>query len=714
MKYLKFVLFVFFATMTTFAFAEAPRNSFEKIEASFKRGEMSESDSMGLKVLAFFHDTKLPLSYLADPGAVILETPDSVVNQAAPFLPSMTSSIAISVFNYMIPPPYRSVQNLKVGEPTFKLMEEEVPTPNLIPRLDWDHIDNVYSNIRVWYEKDDTDQFLMATKIRDLLSNKIIPDIKKLTGRTHLPDDIVNSSLAVTLGISRTIPNGGDGKLDIYLHNLAILEGDTSAAKGWTQRYKFGAANGFNCPAQPAYMAFNFNWAKSATEEKFASTLAHEYFHIVQHSYDRKGDCLEYYDLDEGVATWIKHYVFPDYNDEHVWFSFSENGRQSLMNGAYETWPFYFFMTNYNGDSIIAKMYELQANELSIESINKALPGGFKEQWPIYALYEWNQDPLQDSFKDWDKYYVKPGRGAANTGEHLPPIEIEKVTLDTNGQFSRVMDFELKPLTRDFYAFDLSDNEIRSISIDNPVFYNAKKVTVKALVRKKGQSQFEELTWTDSKRDEYEYCLDNKEEQIDMVVLVVANYLHKVDAPTYRNTSVFKVSNQGCHKIGGTIKSHVWVKEVAKVYDMKVEATQLVFKADPRLPSGGFNGHFHLESGVVSYSFEGTSDGCDAKESGNAIVKTGIGPIALGIYPYNVAPQAWGTYSVSVPLQESFIIAHYVCPPPKKSFDVSIPIVLNSGFTNGKEHRHDGFDHWKDMWETPILRVEWDLFPIRE
>jgi len=680
---------------------ESPLNSYQKIDEALAKNEINAADAAGYRVLAFFNDQSLPTQFFDDPGAAQTIPSDMLLSAAQELLKDMQLTLAVQVYSYIIPPAYRRNGGEKDND--------EFPKPSEIPSQDWSFVEDLTTEVRLWYLKDNLDQYNLAVKLKALLAGHIIAEEKKLMGRTHMRDDLNSRSIFVRIGLTRTQPNGGDGKLDIYIYNL---EG-ANPPKAWVQVYNVDDVSGVGCSAKPSYMAVNFAWAKTADAKKVASTLAHEYFHTIQNTYNRKAACREYDKIDEGTATYIKHHIYPKYNDEHDWWEFSENGSMSLINEDYETWPFYYFMVEMNGSFSMPKLYEMMGSQRPMDAVDKVLSGGFKKQWLEYAVYEWNQEPLQDGFRQWDNYNIIPGRGTMDASGHLPPIKIEKVTLDANGQYRNDMEMHLKPLTRDFYAYDLSNANIHSISIENPIFWNGRKIKAKALVRKKGQSKFEEILWEDSQVGEYHYCLDKKDENIDLIVLVMGNFQHQSTATVYHGKPAFKVTNLGCYGYKGTLKT-IWdFNESERVSHLETTATDFEVRENGMSDDQVFRNQFYAVGGKVSYNYSGSIGPCIGTKSGMLELETGKDFIGLGLAAYNVAPEAWGDYNFSVALKEPFITVTYVCPAPKPPIVGVVAVALDTS-VSGKFPKHQGTSHLKGESSGNGWTTIWDFSPVKE
>ena len=458
-------------------------------------------------------------------------------------------------------------------------------------------------------------------------------------------------------------------------------------------------------------MALDTFWVLGNDQKEVSSTLAHEYFHLIQSSYDRKKTCMDYFKIDEGTATYIKDYVYPKYNREHDWFEFFENGRTQLKEGMYGTWTFFKYLVEMHGSDIIRSIYVAMQEKGALDAIDSVILGGFKKQWPSYSVYEWNQDPLADGFFAWDDFKFVPGRGAQVKNQHMTPIPVENVYLDTNGTYRKEMDLDLKPLTRDFYAFEMKEPDVRSIAVENPGMMANSRVAVRALVRKRGQTKFDDVEWKENLRHEYQFCLDKKDEDIDLIVIVIANYRHQSDAPTFKMKPSFKATNQACHEMTGYLKT-VYNSPEGDQEKLRVEAsaTGVVFKENGRVKNGMFRNNYSVTAGTIMYSHHGVIDDCVGTKSGVMQVKNGMN-YSLTATPYNVPPEAWGQYDISIDMEDNIYTVNYACPPPKRSFTRNHFLVLSTG---SEIQSHDGFATFKGTSYSNGWKSEWSFKPQKE
>ncbi|MEK6624161.1 MAG: hypothetical protein AABY86_04285, partial [Bdellovibrionota bacterium] len=260
-----------------------------------------------------------------------------------------------------------------------------------VPNRIWDVTESEAFRLRVWFQKDNPVEERIAALIFASMQNEIIPSEEALLGRRHQSDD-------------GRVPNGGDGKLDIYLFDFPPPPPDEEMKDAATVGYPENRIPSMGCPGRPSYIAVNLQWARTASPDGLANIMAHEYFHVLQNTFDMLGSCNFYTGITEGTAEYVMHHVYPNSNDEHDWYLFSEDGSLSMLTEDYSTWPFYMYMTKKLGDKSLLTLLTNFASYNAFEALDQTLPGGLKKHWVEYATLQWNQSPLDDSFLQWDNY----------------------------------------------------------------------------------------------------------------------------------------------------------------------------------------------------------------------------------------------------------------------------------------------------------------------
>ncbi|MEK6623517.1 MAG: hypothetical protein AABY86_01025, partial [Bdellovibrionota bacterium] len=271
----------------------------------------------------------------------------------------------------------------------------------------------------------------------------------------------------------------------------------------------------------------------------------------------------------------------------------------------------------------------------------------------------------------------------------------------------------LPPMTREIYAFDLSNDEIRSIAISNPVRDNIGKMNVKLLGRKKGTTQFEEILWGDHDRKDYLYCLDKKDEAFDLIVLVAANYQHNRNDQTIVTTPNFRANNQGCYGFKGTIKFQIKYPNFEN-FTIKGEINDFEVRAKGRITDSNQNNQFAVVGGNGIYSATGMFGNCDANFAGTLELKTGPRTTGLMFESYSVAPAPWGTYHVNAFLTQDIIPV--TCSGPNGPITANFPIGLSTmlGAPTSLPNHGGKPDLQGQSSNYTSTTMSWDLRPIKE
>ncbi len=183
---------------------------------------------------------------------------------------------------------------------------------------------------------------------------------------------------------------GGDNKLDVYLKDLdAGLYGYCAAEF----RKKARTASGF-CVLDNDYSPAQF--PSQTPENNLAVTAAHEFFHVVQYSYDYNEDPW----MLESTATWMEEQVADDVNDNRQYLRYSQlqapfvplDAFSATYGFQYGNWIFWEYLTERFGTQFVKKAW-LSAGSLrrdggrySIEAIQSVLRKKKKKSFTdVYA-----------------------------------------------------------------------------------------------------------------------------------------------------------------------------------------------------------------------------------------------------------------------------------------------------------------------------------------
>ncbi|MBL7716188.1 MAG: hypothetical protein JNL01_12055 [Bdellovibrionales bacterium] len=700
----------------------------DKIDWDVQTGKISPAQGFYFKVLADNADSELPAQYAGDLGASTVRGNETDLNSFSVdlFFKDLTLEQQRTVVLYLNPPAYRHPVQLQTGPaPSVPGVHDSVvasptprPTPSGVPNQDWEFIDSVSAKLRVWYKKGNARDLLIAQKTRDALSNDIMRLQMNLMQTDWVPDHPFVSPVRDQSGQPVLIGNGGDDKLDVY-----IAPGPVTGNAAYGARVTGIPMGVPSCVARPVYMEVNNSVGWESYWDRLKTTLAHEFFHVMQMSRNRKEWCAKYNNIDEGTATWAKPFTYP-YKHHHDRDEFTKDDELSLRDASYGSWTFYYFMTHVHGNDKMREIYVGMQNASAYDAVNSAITGGFKKQWPDFVEHEWNNRPKDTgSFKEWDQYDVVPKRrkkgGAVGQTED---IDAELVQVPTNKGWIRYpMEFALAPLTRKYYYFDLSlDPLARSVSLENPVYFQKERGNLRAFLRNRNDGKWKTVDLV-SQYEDQEFCLDTKAEAFDEIILMYTNFGHSESGQHVYGQHDLIVTSQGCygykgeyHQVADNVKS-----------DRNQHLTldgNLTFLNKPRVGGTHASGQYATHAGTLNYSYSGTIEGCFGSSSGPLTVVTGAQSADLGLYPYNAPPAASRGYNFAAKVDPGYVLVEHFCTPPKKNIIEAIPIMVSSmnpliygqsqwdTLPNGdmiENRSFPGYGGWN-------MQTHWDLKPLKE
>ncbi|MCC7442180.1 MAG: hypothetical protein IT285_11130 [Bdellovibrionales bacterium] len=541
------------------SYGTTPGSSDWKILKAVEEGRISRDEAWVLQLEARFNPSVLPGQYEPEEGHE--HSNPQLLNDVAQALPSLGIEAQRAVVPYLLPPgsPESYWHGSRAGErprakglparagkslDAVELQREagcpgDGPIPEPFPDGEWAFVDDTF--FRFWRRKNDPDGF--SEDVYQLVMSRLRQALYIARNRYDaiMPSRILDDSgphvFTDRSGARHVWCDGGNGKLDIYLGRTA------GATHAFTVTYPIG------CNAQPSFIVASPN--RSYTDERFAEfMIAHELFHVYQFATERRLDCAQYTDADEGVANWAAHHAFPDSNVEHEYGLFTRATQSvGLLNRDYDTWPFYLAMVQKHGVSLIGRLYEAEAGQNPYRALNQVLPGGFRQNWPEFTLMAWNQEP-RAYFQEWDQYEEVPTGG---------PI-LTEVKLDGRGEYFFEKEYPLElGLTRAYERFKLEPN-VRTLWLRwTRGGVDEEDLHVRAMVKRGGA--WETLNWDPTEKEhhplERKFCFDEPgKERIQELVLTVSR--SDIEAPWGEWTDAAKIrlragaNNIPCYEVEGT------------------------------------------------------------------------------------------------------------------------------------------------------------------
>lgn len=494
-----------------------PMTSEQLIEAALERGEIDAETALIYRVFADFGDPRLPDAY----QGVNEDTFDTLIlREVAEQFDELSESAQAILQPYFIPPAYEgSWYDAYASEAS----QATHTTPDTAPAQHSPKIKGNWKSltgtryVRIWWDMGDPTSLNAASMLASE-ADDIWLILKALLQVTPPQDKIMSSKTLAYWG--------GDGRLDIY------VMGRSSGYDGLTAYHNPG------CTAPP-YIIIN-----SSSQVPFKAILAHEMMHAFQAGFQVGSSCKEYDWWSEATAVWAEDYVYPTLSDRYP-AQLTEHGyaeqylhnetRTSLNDLTYEAYLFPFFLTgpNHSRADLIRKIWQNARHGSSLDAIETTLQaeglGGFEEQWPKFALYNWNRNPITH-YRTWDNITFAPDPNkliglpvrADGDGNYTP------VTLGSKTQDFYPIMFELPHLTADYVRFKFTDDNVRTIGwkhtdpdssgyLDD-IYFAYGNPRVQALIKVNGTWQPPE-EWIGNKY----MCRDKPDEHIEELVLIVSN-----------------------------------------------------------------------------------------------------------------------------------------------------------------------------------------------
>lgn len=555
----------------------SPVGSAQLIDDAVAAKKLTPQQGLYYRALAAFGDQRLPDAYAGDGS----ETEHGVVRDVIEQWPTLSPAQQAALNPYFTPPPARGAHTAKASAasstPTCDTQMEET-----VKSREWRSMAMPHGHVRVWWPLSMDKQ--IGPRSRAFVSeieNHMWPRLVGLLGR----EPMLDGGLRCYHGI--------DGKLDIYMSALG------ARTEALTIPYVP------NCKATPAFIVFNVfhslptNWS-----------VAHELFHAFQFAYRYKGACASYNHWDEAAATWAGDYLYPKADREHDFRTFMSFTHVSLADVDYDGWVFPYAMTQLHGVAVMKAIYDqTEVQPGPLQAIDAAVPGGFKEAWPEFARVAWNQDPIETSFKQWDRFDARPAEDPWPTGATILPWHIG---VGDAGQTEVDVQIPEEPLSRVYRALKF-DPDVPSVIGFTP--YNPNLHVDAIMTLADGTTKTED--W--SKRRLAVMCPVDPSQRVESLLLVATNT--SMDATLPKDPPIKVVStNIGCSRYVGTVTG------VEHVHTPSINTTEtwtahdLVFKRHvygPDNPPLAFD----LVAGSVTWSISGTNGGCQVSASAEIPIK---------------------------------------------------------------------------------------------
>ncbi|MCO6453407.1 MAG: hypothetical protein J5I90_21675 [Caldilineales bacterium] len=484
-------------------------DSFTLIDDAQKRGEFDDETALIYAVFATFGDARLPWRFHGDNSGVI---DSDAVSEATLRFADLSPTTRETLVPFLVPPVYAgSWYDLRVNGQIAASGIMTGPV-NLITDRCKELAQGLFASIEsdhfvIWYPTFDNSFWLRANQISINLEQRIHP--------------ILTDLFREPLGDAGLGCNPSDGRLDVYMVYDPIPGYVTTNAL-------VSVYPGTDCKVAPSYMLV-LRQGYSET-----STVAHEFMHMIQYSYDPASECFHAWWM-EATAKWAEDYfetvdAQPDVQNEQRYAKYYlESTLRWLIDteglreyGAY-LWPFY--LSHYTGSyhpEIIAEIFsatEDAAKGNLYQVINDTIEGGWAERWSEFAVYNLNLAP-HNEYEQWDdlKMSWDTWKNKVSTTDvelfGYPYIPHEIVEVGQGALGYRIRDLAIA------YENIKVDKAVGLLAFEN-AFRGVPDVRVQAMIKRAGQDWQGPEDW--SSRKWTVVCADDPAGRVEEIILIISN-----------------------------------------------------------------------------------------------------------------------------------------------------------------------------------------------
>lgn len=517
--------------------AAAPTSE-ELIGKDLQDGTIDYATSMLYRAYAIFSDDRLPPQYKGtvppDDDGFFLEAsrpdlPIDLKTKLKPFLSRPTDPT--SVFN----------QSKTSGLTSSNLEPLDVTCtegPGQTVLNGWKS-QRIASPLRIWTQcTDDPQEDDRVLRLAIQSATKIVKLEINLMGSPVLDDGGDDA--------------GTDTAIDVYLvpRDVKVVRDGVEKSLSLNVNGNTTATDPFNGNTSSGFILIHRD---RVYQSGFPSTLAHEFFHVLEyaHNFDivaqpnADGSHTEYWFV-EAAATWAStHFarsvaiyevhlprfvgVFQPFKESlHTSKNFSSSG-VGIMYAGY-IWPF-FFEQKTNGPQSMKTAWNALKAAASQDQANKLLNDSvydFKTNFRLFAVENYNAD--LPGVLDKGKRYIAldpkfPDGKTPAFAAYEALVPGDKLKPDVN----------IAPLRAAYYVYTVQDTKIKK------VVFNFEEITIKDGLDIDGLVKIEGKDW--EKRDysgqkEVKFCLDKPDEKLTDIILVLSNHNLPLDKFVLGNLKV--------------------------------------------------------------------------------------------------------------------------------------------------------------------------------
>jgi hypothetical protein len=220
----------------------------------------------------------------------------------------------------------------------------------------------------------------------------------------------------------------------------------------------------------------------------------------------------------------------------------------------------------------------------SLQAVADAIPGGFEETWPKFALDCWNQ-PSVDKFIQWDKIFYALSAARATPSLHLT----------SGGSTESLAPRSVPPRAMSYAYLKVENDAIKRVEIQTQKpLSDSGSPKVQAWIKlSDGTARTED--WTG--RDSVVFCRDKASEKISELMILYTNGASDRDAgPFVWDAGKVVYDSVGCGGFRGTVRETRHFSQNGQEVDETMDSTATF------LPNPDWADHYYLAAITMTYS----------------------------------------------------------------------------------------------------------------
>ncbi len=441
--------------------------SIQLIEAAVLAGTLSYEQGLLYRVQAVVGDPTLPSQYLGNDSG---QDGSLVMAEAVTKVDTLTTNMATALRPYLLPP---------AADGSWFATQRAMAAAQGNIQAEWDTITTANGKVKIWYHPETASHGARAVAIANAMNSKIWPELT-----TWLREPLPDCGAGCSVG-------GGDESIDIYIVNTR---------RAYMQPFTC-------CSGSSGFMLIR--------PDSTFGEIVRVFTQIIEFAYSM-ASLDEYRWLIRATSLYAVEYVYPstnqdpDYparNEEHKWaddYLYHTLLPLGTVNDGHEMGAYLFFYFISDPSSVP----EALANAMmpnSLANVNSLLANGFQEQWPRFALENWNRAPV-DYYNQHDQLSIGPETA-------------DDYVMDAEGRSEFIIDIEA--LTSYYFRFTFPDKNLKRIAVLNPIAGAGQPTGALWAIMKIDGTWRTPQDWTNESTQIF--CRDEPNENLEEMILVLSN-----------------------------------------------------------------------------------------------------------------------------------------------------------------------------------------------